>query len=70
MRNLTGFRICLAKDTVHSLPSCYGLLTALVLFNSVAIWCNTDRAGLKGRGARDDFHWRVPMTYFMMSSFV
>jgi len=33
--------MCLAKDTVHSLSSCYGLLTALVLFNSVAICCNT-----------------------------
>jgi len=28
------------------------------------------RAGLKGRGARDNFHWRAPMTYFMTSSFV
>jgi len=38
--NLAGFRICLAKDTVHILSSCYGLLTALVLLNSSAIWCN------------------------------
>jgi len=28
------------------------------------------RAGLKGRGARGNFHWRTPMTYFMTSSFV
>jgi len=26
---------------VHSLSPCYGLLTALVLLNSVARWCNT-----------------------------
>jgi len=28
------------------------------------------RAGLKGRGARGNFYWRAPMTYFMTSSFV
>jgi len=28
------------------------------------------RAGLKGRGARGNFHWWAPMTYFMTSSFV
>jgi len=28
------------------------------------------RAGLKGTGARGNFHWRAPMTYFMTSSFV
>ena len=38
--NLAGFRNCLAAYTVHSLSPCYGLLTALVLLNSVAIWCN------------------------------
>ena len=41
MCNLAGFRICLTKDTVHSLSSCNGLLTALVLFNTVAICCDT-----------------------------
>jgi len=25
------------------------------------------RAGLKGRGARGNFHWRAPMTYFVTS---
>jgi len=38
--NFAGFRICLAKYAVHSLSS-YVLLTALMLFNSVAVWCNT-----------------------------
>jgi len=33
--NLAGFRICLAKDTVHSLSFCYALLIALMLFNAV-----------------------------------
>jgi len=39
--NLAGFRNCLAEYTVHSLSPCYGLLTALVLLNSVVRWCNT-----------------------------
>jgi len=39
--NLAGFRNCLAECTVHSLSSCYKLLTALVLLNSVIRWCNT-----------------------------
>jgi len=39
--NLAGFRDCLAEYTVHSLSPCYGLLTAFVLLNSVARWCNT-----------------------------
>jgi len=30
----------LAEYTVHSLSSCYGLHTALVLFNLVARWSN------------------------------
>ena len=30
----------------------------------------TSRAGLKGRGARGNFQWEAPMTYFMTSSFV
>ena len=38
--NLAGFRNCLAAYTMHSLSPCYELLTALVLLNSVAIWCN------------------------------
>jgi len=41
MCNLAGFRNCLAEYTVHSLSLCYGLLTALVLLNSVAKWWNT-----------------------------
>jgi len=28
------------------------------------------RTGLKSRGARGNFHWRPPMTYFMSSSVV
>ena len=28
------------------------------------------RAGLKGRGARGNFYWRAPMTWFMTSSLV
>jgi len=39
--NLAGFRNCLTEYTVHGLSACYGLLTALVLLNSVARWCNT-----------------------------
>jgi len=39
--NLVGFRNCLAEYPVYSLSPCYGLLTALVLLNSVARWCNT-----------------------------
>ena len=39
--NSAGFRNCLAQYTVHSLSPCYGLLTALVLLNSVARWCIT-----------------------------
>jgi len=39
--NFAGFRNCLAEYTVPSLSPCYGLLTALVLLNSVARWCNT-----------------------------
>jgi len=39
--NLAGFRHCLAEYTVHSLSSCYGLLTPLVLLNSIAGWYNT-----------------------------
>jgi len=39
--NLEGFRNCLAEYTVHSLSPCYGLLTALVLLNGIARWCNT-----------------------------
>jgi len=38
--NLVRLRNCLAAYTVHSLSPCYGLLTALVLLNSVARWCN------------------------------
>jgi len=38
--NLAGFRNCLADYTVPSLLPCYGLLTALVLLNSVVRWCN------------------------------
>ena len=34
--NFSGFRKCLAEYTVHNLSPCYGLLTALVLLNSVA----------------------------------
>jgi len=32
--------------------------------------CLIDRAGLKGRGSRVNFHWRAVMTYFVTSSFV
>jgi len=32
---------CLAEYTVPGLSPCYDLLTALVLLNSVARWCNT-----------------------------
>jgi len=39
--NLAGFRNCLAEYIVHSLSSCYGLLTAFVLLTSAARWCNT-----------------------------
>jgi len=39
--NLVGFRNRLAEYTVRSLSPCYGLLTELVLLNSVAAWCNT-----------------------------
>jgi len=39
--NLAGFRNCLAEYIVHSLSPCYGLLTAFVLLNSAARWCNT-----------------------------
>ena len=28
------------------------------------------RAGLKGRGAKGNFHWRAPVTHSMTSSFV
>jgi len=38
---LARFRNCLAEYTVHSLSPCYGLLTALVMLNSAARWCNT-----------------------------
>jgi len=38
---LVGFRNCLAEYTVHSLSPYCGLLTALVLLNSVARWWNT-----------------------------
>ena len=31
----------MAECTVHSQSPCYGLLTALVLLNSVGRWCNT-----------------------------
>jgi len=41
--NLAGFRNCLAEYTVHSLSPYYGLLTALVLLNSVARWCNATK---------------------------
>ena len=34
-------RNCLAECTVHSLSPCCGLLTALMLWNSDARWCNT-----------------------------
>jgi len=39
--NLAGFRNYLAEYNVHSLSPCYGLLTAFVLLNSIARWCNT-----------------------------
>jgi len=39
--NLAGFRDCLAEYIVHSRSPYYGLLTALVVLNSVARWCNT-----------------------------
>jgi len=39
--NLAGFRNCVAEYMVHSLSPCYRLLTAFVLLNSVARWCNT-----------------------------
>jgi len=39
--NLAEYSQCLAEYTLHSLSPCYGLLTALVLLNSVARWCNT-----------------------------
>jgi len=39
--NLKKIRDCLAGYPVHSLLPCYGLLTALVLLNSAARWCNT-----------------------------
>jgi len=39
--NFAGFRNCLAEYTVQTLSPCYGLLTELVLLNSVARWCIT-----------------------------
>ena len=39
--NLAGFHNCLAEYTVHTLSPCDGVLTALVLLDSVARWCNT-----------------------------
>jgi len=45
--NLAGFRNCLAAYTVHSLSPCYGLLTALVLLNSVARCCNATKFSTK-----------------------
>jgi len=60
--NLAGFHNCLAEYTVHSLSPCYGLLTALVLLNSVAGWCNITQFFKKGailhacvHGRRKDF---------------
>jgi len=38
--NLAVLRDCLAEYTVHRLSTCYLLLTAFVLLNSVARWCN------------------------------
>jgi len=35
------FVIFLAEYAVHRLSTCYGLLTPLVLLNSVARWCDT-----------------------------
>jgi len=46
--NLAGFRMCLARDAMHTLSSCYGLLTALVLFNSVAKWQGSGTLLAKG----------------------
>jgi len=60
--DLAGFRNCLAEYTMHTLSPCYGLLTTLVVLNSVARWCNTAQflqkwcnlyAGVHGR--RKDF---------------
>jgi len=39
--NFAGLRNCLAEYTVRSLSPCYGLVTVLVLLNSVARCCNT-----------------------------
>jgi len=44
---LAGLRNCLEEYTVHSLLPCYGLLTVLVLLNSVAGWCNTTQLLIK-----------------------
>jgi len=38
--SLKRFRDCWTGYTVNSLLPCYGLLTALVVLNSVARWCN------------------------------
>jgi len=41
--NLAGFCNGLAEYAMHSLSPCYGLLTALMLLNSLAKWCNTTK---------------------------
>ena len=46
------------KNTISTF---YNLRLAIIVF--------TSRDGLKGRGARGNFHWRAPMTYFITSSF-
>ena len=38
---MAGLRNCLSEYAVHILSPCCGLLTALVLLNSVAEWCDT-----------------------------
>ena len=70
--NFAGFRNCLAEYTVQSLSPCYGLITALVLLNSVAKWCNTTQFFTKilhacVHGRRNEFFQGGPLVDFSKS---
>jgi len=46
-----GIRDFLVGYTLHSLLHCCGLLTALVVLNSVVRWCDTTSGGFRVGGA-------------------
>jgi len=67
--NLSELKIALPTTPVKNADIVIGKAKHRCQLNVDAI-CQVNQSRIKGKGARDNFHRRAPMTYAMTSSFV